>query len=123
MKQTKLASFIEVCASTIIGFAVAIVAQLIIFPLYGMNPSMSTNIQIVTLFTAISVARGYIVRRLFENGIVQTVVNWWYIARVYFFKKKRMKEIEQESIQPPKHYNCRCSLPHHDHIRNDKDLS
>lgn len=120
MKQTKIVSLIEVCASTAIGFAVALIAQIIIFPLYGMNPSMSTNIQIVIWFTIISVARGYVVRRLFENGIVQTVVNMWYSARVYFFKKKRMKEVQNTAFQGPPHLNCRCSMVEIDeHNRND----
>lgn len=66
MRQSKLASLVEALASTALGYGVALVSQLVIFPLYGVNISLDANLQIVAWFTAISLVRGYFVRRYFE---------------------------------------------------------
>lgn len=66
MRQSKLASLVEAMASTALGYGVALVSQLVIFPLYGVNISLDANLQIVAWFTAISLVRGYCVRRYFE---------------------------------------------------------
>lgn len=66
MKQSRLMSWLETCLSTAIGFVVAITTQLVVFPLFGFSPPLSHNLMIGALFTVVSVARGYLVRRLFE---------------------------------------------------------
>lgn len=69
MSQTKLQSFIEQVVSTFVGLGVALATQLVVFPWFGINIPLSHNLLIVALFTAVSVVRGYAVRRLF---------NWWH---------------------------------------------
>lgn len=64
--QTRLQSLIESVANVAIGYCVALLAQLAVFPLYGMEVSISTNLQIGLWFTAISIARSYCVRRAFN---------------------------------------------------------
>ncbi len=66
MKQSKLMSWVETCLNTGIGFAIAIAAQVLVFPLFGFNPPLSANFQIALIFTVISIVRGYVLRRLFE---------------------------------------------------------
>jgi len=68
MSQSRLGSLIESLTNVLIGYGVALAGQLVIFPLYGMEVSISQNIQIGLWFTAISIARSYIVRRWF-NGM------------------------------------------------------
>ena len=65
--QTRLQSLIEAWANVAIGYFVALAAQLIVFPLYDIDVSMSQNIQIGLIFTAVSIARSYVLRRFFNR--------------------------------------------------------
>ncbi len=65
--QTKLQSFIEACVNVAIGYFVAILGQLLVFPHYGIQISIRANLEIGVLFTLISIARSYLVRRLFNK--------------------------------------------------------
>lgn len=70
MNQTKLGSFIEIAISTAIGYVLAIISQVIIFPLYDVHVSLETDLVIGVWFTIISLARGYVLRRWF-NAMLQ----------------------------------------------------
>ena len=63
--QSKTFSWIETATSTAIGFKIALLAQLILFPLYGITVPGTTHLSLVVWFTVISLIRGYLVRRLF----------------------------------------------------------
>lgn len=65
--QTKRHSLAEAILNVIIGYVVALMAQLAIFPLVGINVSLSTNLTIGAWFTVISIARSYLVRRMFNR--------------------------------------------------------
>jgi hypothetical protein len=67
MEQTKLGSLIEVCINTLIGFVIAMISQLIIFPVYGVHIALSTDIKIGLWFTLVSVLRSYCIRRWFNS--------------------------------------------------------
>lgn len=67
MKQSKKQSLTETVISTFIGLAVSLITQIVVFPLYGMEVSFNQNIQITIIFTFVSIARGYFVRRYFNN--------------------------------------------------------
>lgn len=65
--QSKLGSAIESIANVLVGVIVAFVSQLVIFKAYGIEVSMSTNIQMTGYFTLISLVRSYALRRLFNR--------------------------------------------------------
>lgn len=65
--QTRLQSLIEAWVNVIIGYFVALIAQLIVFPLYDLEVSFSQNLQIGLIFTVVSIARSYLLRRLFNR--------------------------------------------------------
>jgi membrane protein implicated in regulation of membrane protease activity len=67
MIQSPLMSFAEAVTNTIVGFLVALGVQLLAFPLLGLEVGLLENIAIALLFTAVSIARSYAVRRLFER--------------------------------------------------------
>lgn len=67
MKQSKKQSLKETVIPTFIGLAVSLITQIVVFPLYGMEVSFNQNIQITIIFTVVSIARGYLVRRYFNN--------------------------------------------------------
>ena len=69
MRQTKLGSFYEACINVAIGFAINFVANLVILPLFGFNITLADNFYIGLLYTIVSVARSYVVRRWFDARI------------------------------------------------------
>ena len=66
MNQTKLGSLIESMMNIAIGYGVALMSQIIIFPLFGIVVSLSTNLWIGAWFTLISLVRSYVIRRWFN---------------------------------------------------------
>ena len=67
MTQPRWQSAVEAVANVAIGFSVAVAAQVAVFPLFGFNPPLVDNLMIGGLFTVVSLARSYCVRRLFER--------------------------------------------------------
>lgn len=65
--QTRLQSMIEAGLNTLTGYIISVLTQLFIFPLYGLHATLSQNLQIVAIFTAISIVRSYFWRRLFNH--------------------------------------------------------
>lgn len=74
MKQSRKASFAETCLSTAIGYAIAVTTQAIVFPWFGLDVPLSHNLLIGVIFTVVSIARGYMVRRLFEHLRVKAIL-------------------------------------------------
>lgn len=66
--QSKFMSAVESMANVAVGFGVAIVSQLLVFPMFGINVPFSSNLAIGAWFTAISLVRSYVLRRWF-NGL------------------------------------------------------
>lgn len=67
MNQTKKHSFIESLTNIFIEYTVAILSQLLIFPIFGINIPLSDNLMIGGWFTAVSILRSYTVRRVFNK--------------------------------------------------------
>mgnify|MGYP003433671246 FL=1 len=68
MKQTKQKSLIESIVQTIIGLGTSILIQIILYPMMGIPVTFSQNLIITAVFFAVSIVRGYFVRRIF-NGM------------------------------------------------------
>jgi hypothetical protein len=66
MQQSKLGSLYESAINILIGFVVALSSQLVIFPMFDIDISISSNLGITLWFTLISVVRSYVVRRWFN---------------------------------------------------------
>jgi hypothetical protein len=64
--QIKTQSAIEVVCSTALAFAISVAAGQIIYPIYGMKPSLGMNAEITLWFTVISIVRSYLTRRFFN---------------------------------------------------------
>jgi len=67
MKQTRTMSLIEAIANVIVGYALAVITQILIFPVFGLHATLAQNLKIGLVFTVVSIARGYALRRLFEG--------------------------------------------------------
>jgi hypothetical protein len=59
-------SLIEAIANVAVGFGVAVTTQVLVFPAFGLEASLSENLAIGCIFTTVSIARSYALRRLFE---------------------------------------------------------
>lgn len=66
MPQTRLGSLIESVINIAIGYIVALLSQLAIFPMFGIHIPFHDNLLIGAWFTLISLARSYIIRRWFN---------------------------------------------------------
>lgn len=66
-KQTHKASLVETLLNTSLGFGVAMTAQILVFPLFDIHIPISSNFLIGAIFTVVSIARGYVLRRVFEQ--------------------------------------------------------
>lgn len=66
MKQSRLMSLIEAIANVGVGFGVAVLAQIVVFPLFGFDVPFKDNLLIGVIFTGVSILRAYTLRRLFE---------------------------------------------------------
>lgn len=69
MEQTRLQSLVESVTSTAVGYLVALASQLAIFPAFGIRVEFSTNLWIGFWFTLVSLVRGYIIRRWFNQRL------------------------------------------------------
>jgi hypothetical protein len=67
MKQSRRMSAVESIANVLVGYGVALAAQVLVFPLFGMQVTLGQNIQIGLIFTVVSLVRSYALRRVFES--------------------------------------------------------
>jgi len=60
-------SLVESVANVAVGYGVAVLTQILVFPLFGMTPSLTENLAIGAIFTVVSLARSFCLRRVFET--------------------------------------------------------
>jgi hypothetical protein len=65
--QTRIGSFVEAWANIAVGFAINFCANLIVLPWFGFDVSGAQAFGIGVIFTAISLARSYVLRRWFNS--------------------------------------------------------
>lgn len=67
MGQSKRHSLLESVVNILVGYGVAIVSQLVIFPQFGIHIPIADNLLIGVWFTLISLVRSYLLRRWFNR--------------------------------------------------------
>lgn len=72
MKQSRRMSLVESIVNVIVGYAVAVVTQILIFPYFGLHTTLEHNLQMGAVFTLVSIARSFALRRVFEALRVRT---------------------------------------------------
>lgn len=65
--QTRLGSLIEAATNVFVGYLVALMTQLLVFPAFGLQVSLGENLAIGLVFTVVSLSRSYLLRRLFNR--------------------------------------------------------
>ena len=66
MTQSRRNSFIEACTNVAVGIVVAWAVTYTIFPWFGFQPEVAAALYISLIFTAVSLVRSYILRRIFN---------------------------------------------------------
>ena len=60
-------SFVEAITNVAVGYGIAVVTQVLIFPLFGLHTTLAANLQMGAVFTGVSLLRSYLLRRFFET--------------------------------------------------------
>ena len=66
MKQSRAMSLVESVANVIVGYGVAVVTQILIFPIFGLHTTLAQNLIMGLAFSLVSIARSFALRRVFE---------------------------------------------------------
>jgi len=65
--QSKKGSLMESITNILIGLGVALLTQNIVFPLFGLEVSGGQHLLISLIFTFVSLARSYFIRRVYNR--------------------------------------------------------
>jgi hypothetical protein len=65
-RQSTTMSLVEAVANVIAGYGVAVITQILIFPIFGLHTTLAQNLKMGAIFTIVSIARSFALRRLFE---------------------------------------------------------
>ena len=66
MRQSRLMSLSEALANIVVGYGIVVLVQMALFPLFGIAATLGQNLAIGLVFTAVSIVRSYLLRRVFE---------------------------------------------------------
>ncbi len=67
MRQSRIMSLVEAAANVVVGYVLAIATQVVVFPWFGIEVALGEHLAIGLIFVGVSLARGYLLRRLFET--------------------------------------------------------
>ena len=67
MNQSRRMSLAEAATNVVVGYALAVATQVVVFPWFSLHLNIGENLTIGALFTGTSLIRGYALRRLFER--------------------------------------------------------
>lgn len=67
MTQSRAMSFVEAATNVVVGYVLAIATQIVVFPWFGNEAALGEHLAIGLAFVGVSLARGYLLRRLFET--------------------------------------------------------
>jgi len=66
--QSRWMSLLEAVTNIAVGYGVAVLTQVLVFPLFGLRVSLGENLGIGAVFTVVSLVRSFALRRIF-NGL------------------------------------------------------
>ena len=64
--QSSWMSLLEAITNIAIGYAIAVLTQVLVFPLFGVSVSLGDNLGIGAVFTIASLLRSFALRRAFN---------------------------------------------------------
>lgn len=97
MKQSRLMSWVETCISTATGFGLSLLIQWLVLPiLLGVEIPLHTNIAFAAIMTVVSLARGFILRRVFEALHIRVPMS----PAILAIAAERRRQIDAEGWTP-----------------------
>lgn len=66
--QSRWMSLVESVSNIVVGYCLAVLTQVLVFPLFGLSVSLGENLGIGAVFTVVSLVRSFVLRRIF-NGL------------------------------------------------------
>jgi len=73
MKQSRRMSLVEALTNVAVGYGIAVMAQMTIFPVFGLHATLAQNLMMGAIFTVVSIVRSYALRRVFEEIRVRRI--------------------------------------------------
>lgn len=67
MMQTRLGSFAESLTNIVIGITIGFLSNIIVLPAFGYDVTLGDATMISLVFTAISLVRSYVIRRIYNK--------------------------------------------------------
>lgn len=67
MAQSRVGSAVEAVANVAVGYTINMLANFLIFPLFGWSLTLGENLLLGVIYTAISLARSFVLRRVFNR--------------------------------------------------------
>ena len=64
--QSRWMSLLESVTNIVVGYCLAVMTQVLVFPLFGLSVSLAENLGIGVVFTVISLVRSFALRRIFN---------------------------------------------------------
>ena len=64
--QSRWMSFVEAVTNIVVGYGLAILTQIVVFPFFGLHASLSEKLLIGCFFVSVSLIRSFVIRRLFN---------------------------------------------------------
>ena len=65
MSQSRMMSLVEAGTNVAVGYVLAVITQIVVFPWFGLLVSIDDNLAIGAVFVIVSLLRSYALRRLF----------------------------------------------------------
>ena len=65
--QSRRMSLVEAAANVVIGYGIAVATQVVVFPIFGIHITLADDLAIGLVFAVVSLARGFMLRRVFER--------------------------------------------------------
>lgn len=66
MKQSRAMSLVEAAVNVGIGYGVAVVTQILVFPVFGLQATLAQNLKMGAVFSLVSIIRSFALRRGFD---------------------------------------------------------
>ena len=60
-------SMVEAAANVVIGYGIAVATQVVVFPIFDIHITLADDLAIGLVFAVVSLARGFMLRRVFER--------------------------------------------------------
>ena len=69
--QSRWMSLVEAVTSVVVGYCLAVLTQIVVFPMFGLHATVGENLALGAIFTILSLIRGFLLRRLFNAALTE----------------------------------------------------